>query len=166
MVGFTVSLKSIGKRVDSSALLLAFLSSFVGFNIKFVLKGVNLSPEGQFSFFLGNFLFFFVSEQVLDFFVLVPDDPIELIDLCDQRFDFVIMSRENASGLFLLKVSVLDFDVDDLRSVQLFKLEDLVSEVDVLQFEIFQLLVVSDSQIFVVGQLVFKLVVFVVIGSF
>jgi hypothetical protein len=166
MVGFTVSLKSIGKRVDSPALLLAFLSSFVGFNIKFVLKSVNLSPEGQFSFFLSNFLFFFVSEQVLDFFVLVPDDPIELIDLCDQRFDFVIMSRENASGLFLLKVSVLDFDVDDLRSVQLFKLEDLVSEVDVLQFEIFQLLVVSDSQIFVVGQLVFKLVVFVVIGSF
>lgn len=62
VIGFTISLESIGKRVDSSALLLTFLSSLLSHNIKLVFESINLSSKSKLSFFLSNFLFFFVSQ--------------------------------------------------------------------------------------------------------
>ena len=46
MIGFAISLKSVGKRVDPPTLLLTFLSSFIRLNIKLVLEGIDLSSKG------------------------------------------------------------------------------------------------------------------------
>ena len=62
MIWFAISLKSIGKRVDSPALLLTFLSSFIRFNIQLVLESINLSSKSKLSFFFRNFLLFFISQ--------------------------------------------------------------------------------------------------------
>ena len=120
MIGFAVSLKSIGKRVDSSTLLLAFLSRFIRLNIKLVLESINFSSKSKLSFLFRNFLFFFVPQQILDLFVLIPNDPVKFVDFSNESFYLVIMSRKNAGGLLLLKIPVLDFNVDNFRSIQLF----------------------------------------------
>ena len=65
-----------------------------------------------------------------------------------------------------MKISVLDFNVDHFRSVQLFKFQNLISQIGIFKFKILHLLIVSNSQVFVISKLVFKFDVLIVISSF
>ncbi len=53
--------------------------------------------------------------------VLVSQQPIEVIDLINQCFNFIFMACDELGGISPLQIFVLDLDVDNLRSVDFLK---------------------------------------------
>ena len=165
MISFTISLKSACKVVNSSVVFLIFLRCSIWLNFKFVLKGIDLCSEGKFSFFFLSFLFFLISDQILNFLVLVSQKPVLSVNLSHKCFDFVIVTWKNTGSFLLLKISVLHFNIDDFWSIVFLKLENLFPESCIFKFKSFHLTLVSVSKIFVFSKLVLEFIMFVVVRS-
>ena len=127
VISFTISLESVGQVVDSSIVFLIFLRGFIRFNLKFILEGVDLSSEGKLSFIFLSLLFFLVSDKILNFLILVSEKPVLSVNLGHKCLDLMIVTWENASSFFLLKIFVFDFNIDDFCSIMILKSENFVS---------------------------------------
>jgi hypothetical protein len=87
-------------------------------------------------------LLLFVPNQILDFLVLFSQEPVELIDFGNEGFNLMDVARDEISGILLLDVLVLDFDVDHFAAVELLQSHDLIPQSCVLLLQQPQLLLV------------------------
>lgn len=78
----------------------------------------------------------------------------------------MIVTRQNAGGFLLLKIPILNFNIDNFRSVEFFQLQNLFPQPCIFKFKTFHFIFMSVPQIFVLSQLIFELIVLVIIGSF
>jgi hypothetical protein len=121
VVGFAVSLKRVGQRVDPPVQFLDLASVLVLLLVKFVLEGINLSSESQFPLFLLYLLVLLVSEQILYLVVFIFEQPVQVVDLVDQSFDFVLVAGDQLGCVSPLQIFVFDLDIHDLGSVEFFQ---------------------------------------------
>jgi len=76
------------------------------------------------------------------------------------------MASNELCGIPSLQVFVFNLNIDNLRSIDFFKLEYFVSERIVLVLKLSELIFVTIFKCFVVTELILKLIMFVVIGNF
>lgn len=165
-ISIAISKKLISKTIDSLILLLCIRGSFFLLKIKLILQSIDFSAKSKFPFFLLDLLLLFISDKILNFQVLVSEEPVELIDFSNQCSNLLNMTRNKISCIFLLDVLVLDLNINHFRSIYFLKGLNLFTKTSILLLNQFQFMIVSITKILVFCKLVFELSIFIIISSF